>query len=178
MTRTLLSVILTLFVATASIDAFTPPSSTDVIKSASSPITLKGASNTARPTTTVMYAAKKKSTTTKKSATKKKKSSKKDDDAPVNFKKAEFVSAISQKTGLTKSESEQALSSILSIITEELAVGRKRISLPGFGTFKLTYRAARKGRNPKTGEEIDIKESYSPSFTASKTFKDLCNPDR
>lgn len=57
-------------------------------------------------------------------------------------------------------------------------MGRKRISLPGFGTFKLTYRAARKGRNPKTGEEIDIRESYSPSFTASKTFKEMCNPDR
>ena len=57
-------------------------------------------------------------------------------------------------------------------------MGRKRISLPGFGTFKLSFRAARKGRNPKTGEEIDIRESYSPSFTASKNLKDMCNPDR
>ncbi|KAK1737419.1 HU family DNA-binding protein [Skeletonema marinoi] len=196
MTRTLLSVILALFVATSSssVDAFTPPSSigergiTSSSSSSSSsiaPLKLKGASNTnsissrghtARPAT-AMYAAKKKSSTTK--STKKKSSTKSgDSEAPVNFKKAEFVSAIAQKTGLTKSESEHALSSILSIITEELSVGRKRISLPGFGTFKLTYRAARKGRNPKTGEEIDIKESYSPSFTASKTFKDLCNPDR
>mmetsp|Transcript_5398 Transcript_5398/g.7556 ORF Transcript_5398/g.7556 Transcript_5398/m.7556 type:complete len:196 (+) Transcript_5398:86-673(+) len=195
MTRTLLSVILALFVATSSssVDAFTPPSSigergiTSSSSSSSSiaPLKLKGASNmnginnsrghTARPAT-AMYAAKKKSSTTK--STKKKSSAKSDSEAPVNFKKAEFVSAIAQKTGLTKSESEHALSSILSIITEELSVGRKRISLPGFGTFKLTYRAARKGRNPKTGEEIDIKESYSPSFTASKTFKDLCNPDR
>mmetsp|Transcript_20835 Transcript_20835/g.31040 ORF Transcript_20835/g.31040 Transcript_20835/m.31040 type:complete len:193 (+) Transcript_20835:112-690(+) len=192
MTRTLLSVILALFVATSSssVDAFTPPSSigergiTSSSSSSSSsiaPLKLKGASNiknshTARPAT-AMYAAKKKSSTTK--STKKKSSAKSGDtEAPVNFKKAEFVSAIAQKTGLTKSESEHALSSILSIITEELSVGRKRISLPGFGTFKLTYRAARKGRNPKTGEEIDIKESYSPSFTASKTFKDLCNPDR
>mmetsp|Transcript_32988 Transcript_32988/g.67410 ORF Transcript_32988/g.67410 Transcript_32988/m.67410 type:complete len:196 (-) Transcript_32988:354-941(-) len=195
MTRTLLSVILALFVATSSssVDAFTPPSSigergiTSSSSSSSSiaPLKLKGASNmnginnsrghTARPAT-AMYAAKKKSSTTK--STKKKSSAKSDTEAPVNFKKAEFVSAIAQKTGLTKSESEHALSSILSIITEELSVGRKRISLPGFGTFKLTYRAARKGRNPKTGEEIDIKESYSPSFTASKTFKDLCNPDR
>mmetsp|Transcript_23690 Transcript_23690/g.40329 ORF Transcript_23690/g.40329 Transcript_23690/m.40329 type:complete len:196 (-) Transcript_23690:338-925(-) len=195
MTRTLLSVILALFVATSSssVDAFTPPSSigergiTSSSSSSSSiaPLKLKGSSNmnginnsrghTARPAT-AMYAAKKKSSTTK--STKKKSSTKSDSEAPVNFKKAEFVSAIAQKTGLTKSESEHALSSILSIITEELSVGRKRISLPGFGTFKLTYRAARKGRNPKTGEEIDIKESYSPSFTASKTFKDLCNPDR
>ena len=129
------------------------------------PLKLKGAnsnSHSARPTTTAMYAAKKST----------------DKEEVINFKKAEFVTAISQKTGLTKSESELALSSILSIITEELAVGRKRISLPGFGTFKLTYRAARKGRNPKTGEVIDIKESYSPGFSASKTWKDLCNPDR
>jgi DNA-binding protein HU-beta len=60
---------------------------------------------------------------------------------------------------------------------QETAAG-KRINLPGFGTFKLSFRAARKGRNPKTGEEMDIKASYSPSFSASKTFKDMCNPDR
>ena len=94
------------------------------------------------------------------------------------FQNAEFVAAIAEKTGLTKAESNLALSSILSIITEQLSVGRKCISLPGFGTFELKYRAARKGRSLKTGEEIDIKESYSPSFMASKTFKDLCNPDR
>lgn len=61
--------------------------------------------------------------------------------------------------------------------SQEVASG-KRINLPGFGTFKLSYRAARKGRNPKTGEEMDIKASYSPSFSASKTFKDMANPDR
>jgi DNA-binding protein HU-beta len=45
----------------------------------------------------------------------------------------------------------------------------------GFGTFKLTHRAARKGRNPKTGEEIDIPASKTPSFSAGKSFKDKCN---
>lgn len=60
---------------------------------------------------------------------------------------------------------------------QEVADG-KRISLPGFGTFKLTYRAARKGRNPSTGEEIDIRALNVPSFSASKTFKEMCNPDR
>ena len=60
---------------------------------------------------------------------------------------------------------------------QEVADG-KRISLPGFGTFKLNFRAARKGRNPATGEEIDIRASFSPSFSASKTFKEMCNPDR
>ena len=67
---------------------------------------------------------------------------------------------------------------LLSFIHLPLQADGKRISLPGFGTFKLNYRAARKGRNPATGEEIDIKSSYSPSFSASKTFKEICNPDR
>ena len=61
-------------------------------------------------------------------------------------------------------------------VLQEVADG-KRISLPGFGTFKLNFRAARKGRNPATGEEIDIKASYSPSFSASKSFKEMCNRD-
>jgi DNA-binding protein HU-beta len=60
---------------------------------------------------------------------------------------------------------------------QEVADG-KRLSLPGLGTFKLNYRAARKGRNPASGEEIDIRALYVPSFSASKTFKDMCNPDR
>jgi len=53
----------------------------------------------------------------------------------------------------------------------------KKISMMGFGTFKLTHRKARKGRNPKTGEEIEIKASNSPTFTAGKGFKELCNPE-
>ena len=60
---------------------------------------------------------------------------------------------------------------------QEVASGKK-VSLPGFGTFKLSHRAARKGRNPKTGEPMDIKASNTPSFSASKTFKDMANPDR
>ena len=60
---------------------------------------------------------------------------------------------------------------------QNVAAG-KRISMLGFGTFKLTRRKARKGRNPKTGEEIDIKASNSPSFSAGKAFKERCNPDK
>lgn len=175
MTRgALLSLILTfvLVVHQGGVSAFTtsttPPSSTivrgDVTASATSQ-SLKGAiiianKSSSSLTSTALHAAAK------------------DGEEVVNFKKAEFVSAIATKTGLTKSDSELALSAVLSIITEEVGTNRKRISLPGFGTFKLSYRKARKGRNPKTGDEIDIKESYSPSFTASKSFKDLCNPDR
>lgn len=95
----------------------------------------------------------------------------------MNLKKADFVSAVAEKTGMTKADSDMALAAVLNVIATEVADG-KRINLPGFGTFKLNFRAARKGRNPATGEEIDIKASYSPSFSASKTFKEMCNPDR
>ncbi|EJK72594.1 hypothetical protein THAOC_05864 [Thalassiosira oceanica] len=129
----------------------------------------KGAASAAESKTS-LYAVKK-----AKKASKKKSSKAKEE--VVNFKKAEFISAVAEKTGMTKADSELALSAVLSVIATEVADG-KRISLPGFGTFKLNFRAARKGRNPKTGEEIDIRASNSPSFSASKTFKDLCNPDR
>jgi DNA-binding protein HU-beta len=60
------------------------------------------------------------------------------------------------------------------LIIQNVAAG-KRISMLGFGTFKLTHRKARKGRNPKTGEEIQIKASNTPSFSAGKSFKEKCN---
>jgi len=62
-------------------------------------------------------------------------------------------------------------------LLQEVAAG-KRVAINGFGTFKLSHRAARKGRNPQTGEPLDIKASNSPSFTASKTFKEKVNPGR
>lgn len=131
---------------------------------------------------TSLYAATKKAAAPKakrKTAVKKTAAKAKDKDAEevVNFKKAEFVAGVAQRTGMTKAESESALAAVLDVITTEVASG-KRISLPGFGTFKLNYRKARKGRNPKTGEEIDIKASFSPSFSASKVFKELANPNR
>mmetsp|Transcript_18165 Transcript_18165/g.24998 ORF Transcript_18165/g.24998 Transcript_18165/m.24998 type:complete len:165 (-) Transcript_18165:240-734(-) len=111
-----------------------------------------------------------------KKTTKTKKAAKKTEEV-VNFKKADFVASIAEKTGFTKADSEVALAAVLDTITEEVALG-KRISLLGFGTFKLSFRKARKGRNPKTGDEIDIKESYAPTFSASKSFKEKVNPDR
>mmetsp|Transcript_22712 Transcript_22712/g.27861 ORF Transcript_22712/g.27861 Transcript_22712/m.27861 type:complete len:176 (-) Transcript_22712:869-1396(-) len=92
----------------------------------------------------------------------------------VTFRKPEFISKIAEKTGMSKADSEAALSAVLETITEEVASG-KRISMLGFGTFKLTHRKARKGRNPKTGEPIDINASNSPSFSAGKAFKERCN---
>ena len=61
------------------------------------------------------------------------------------------------------------------LLIQEVVAG-KRVSLVGFGTFQLRARAARKGRNPQTGEEIDIKASNSPGFSAAKAFKDMANP--
>mmetsp|Transcript_21195 Transcript_21195/g.42446 ORF Transcript_21195/g.42446 Transcript_21195/m.42446 type:complete len:146 (-) Transcript_21195:363-800(-) len=90
------------------------------------------------------------------------------------FRKPDFVASIAAKTGMTKVDSEAALSAVLSTITEEVAAGKK-ISLLGFGSFKLNHRSERMGRNPRTGEEIKIKASSTPSFTASKAFKDLVN---
>mmetsp|Transcript_8613 Transcript_8613/g.13003 ORF Transcript_8613/g.13003 Transcript_8613/m.13003 type:complete len:174 (-) Transcript_8613:137-658(-) len=121
-------------------------------------------------------------TKSKKKVTKKKKAVK--TKAPVKAKKAasdvetfrkpEFVSSIAEKTGMSKVDSEAALAAVLDTISENVAQG-KRISMLGFGTFKLTHRAARKGRNPKTGEEIQIKASKTPSFSAGKAFKEKCN---
>mmetsp|Transcript_8742 Transcript_8742/g.26180 ORF Transcript_8742/g.26180 Transcript_8742/m.26180 type:complete len:177 (-) Transcript_8742:677-1207(-) len=98
-------------------------------------------------------------------------------EAAPTFKKGEFVASVAEKTGLSKADSERALAAVLDTITEEVADG-KRISLLGFGSFKLSYRSARKGRNPQTGEELDIKASYSPSFTAAKAFKEKVNEGR
>eukprot|EP00558_Chaetoceros_sp_UNC1202_P011016 CAMPEP_0197247612 /NCGR_PEP_ID=MMETSP1429-20130617/29903_1 /TAXON_ID=49237 /ORGANISM="Chaetoceros sp., Strain UNC1202" /LENGTH=142 /DNA_ID=CAMNT_0042708557 /DNA_START=224 /DNA_END=652 /DNA_ORIENTATION=- len=92
------------------------------------------------------------------------------------FRKPEFVASIAQKTGMSKADSEAALAAVLETISENVADG-KRISMLGFGTFKLTHRAARKGRNPKTGEEIQISASKTPSFSAGKAFKEKCNAD-
>jgi nucleoid DNA-binding protein len=172
-----------------------------------------------------------------------KKASKTAEKAAVdNFKKADFVASVAEKTGMTKIQSEEALNAVLDTITgvsvgllvltvvcivcwieivvqdwlyrgvtkdgldwmghlltshvwfccfimlffcsscatfilsifQNVAAG-KRVSLMGFGTFQLRARAARKGRNPQTGEEIDIKASKSPGFTASKAFKEKSN---
>ena len=73
--------------------------------------------------------------------------------------KAELVEAIAKETGLTKAKSGEVVASIVNNITEALKNGEK-VSLVGFGTWSTTKRAERKGRNPKTGEEITIKAGY------------------
>ena len=71
----------------------------------------------------------------------------------------------------TKKEAQEAVDCVLSSITKALKEG-DTVTLIGFGTFKVTQRKARKGRNPQTGEEIDIKASKAPKFTPGKALKE------
>ena len=74
----------------------------------------------------------------------------------------------------TKKEAQEAVDCVLSSITKAMKTG-DTVSLVGFGTFKVVERKARKGRNPQTGEEIDIKASKAPKFTPGKAFKEAVN---
>ena len=85
--------------------------------------------------------------------------------------KVELISAVAQKTGLSKKDSEKAIVGVIDAITEALTAGEK-VSLIGFGTFEVKSRAARKGINPRTKEEITISASKLPSFKAGKALKD------
>ena len=71
----------------------------------------------------------------------------------------------------TKKEAQEAVDCVFSSITKALKKG-DAVTLVGFGTFKVTQRKARKGRNPQTGEEIDIKASKAPKFTPGKALKE------
>lgn len=88
--------------------------------------------------------------------------------------KSEFISAISETSGLSKAEAGKALDATLEVITDTLKK-KEPITLVGFGTFLSRHREARVGRNPKTGEAIQIKASNMPSFKAGKGLKDAIN---
>ena len=88
--------------------------------------------------------------------------------------KAELIAAIAAKTGETKKNAESGLNAFIDVISEELKKGNK-IQLVGFGSFEVRKRAARKGRNPQTKEEIKIPASKAPVFKAGKALKDLVN---
>jgi DNA-binding protein HU-beta len=88
--------------------------------------------------------------------------------------KSDLIKAIAEKTGGTQTECGDLLDATLGVISETLA-GGDSISLIGFGTFKVTERAARDGRNPATGKPMKIKASKSPSFKAGKSLKDAVN---
>ena len=88
--------------------------------------------------------------------------------------KTELVAAISEKTELTKKDSEKALKALIDVVAEELKKGEK-VQLVGFGTFEVRNREARTGKNPRTGEAIQIAASKVPAFKAGKALKDVVN---
>lgn len=85
--------------------------------------------------------------------------------------KAELISSVAEKTELTKKDSEKAVNAVLETIGAALGNGDK-VQLVGFGTFETRERAARKGRNPQTGEEISIAAARVPVFKAGKSLRD------
>ena len=88
--------------------------------------------------------------------------------------KSELIAAIATKTGETKKDAEATLNAFVDVVTETLVKGDK-VQLVGFGSFEVRKRAARKGRNPQTKEEIKIPASKAPVFKAGKALKDLVN---
>lgn len=85
--------------------------------------------------------------------------------------KTELIDAISSGAGLSKSDAARALDATMNAIKKALKKNQK-VTLVGFGTFSVSKRKARKGRNPKTGEAIKIPAAKVPKFTAGKGFKD------
>ena len=88
--------------------------------------------------------------------------------------KSELIKQITERAGLTQAKAAEALQAFEAVVTDELSKGGE-VTLIGFGTFKVTDRAARTGRNPKTGEEIQIAASKVPTFKAGKALKEAMN---
>ncbi len=88
--------------------------------------------------------------------------------------KTELVAAMADQTGLTKKDTEAVLKAFTDVVSDQLKKGEK-IQLVGFGTFEVAARAAREGRNPKSGEVMKIAASKAPKFKAGKALKELVN---
>ena len=88
--------------------------------------------------------------------------------------KTELVAAMADKAGISKKDAEASLKAFTEVVAEELKKGEK-IQLVGFGTFEVSKRAARTGRNPQTGAEMSIPASNAPKFKAGKALKDSIN---
>lgn len=88
--------------------------------------------------------------------------------------KTQLIESISEKADISKAAASRALDAMLEGITESLRA-KDPVQLVGFGTFKVNERAARTGRNPKTGEEIQIAAASVPAFSAGKGLKDSVN---
>jgi len=88
--------------------------------------------------------------------------------------KSELIDAIGKKAGLSKADASKALSATLESVTDSLKTGEK-VALIGFGTFSVSLRAARTGKNPKTGEALAIPASKAAKFKAGQKLKDAVN---
>ena len=88
--------------------------------------------------------------------------------------KTELIAAIAEKTELSRKDAEKALKAFTEVVEEELKKGEK-IQLVGFGTFEVSERAAREGRNPQTGKTMEIAACKAPKFKAGKALKDIVN---
>ena len=88
--------------------------------------------------------------------------------------KTELINAIAEKAELSKKDADKALKAFVDVVAEELKKGEK-VQLVGFGTFEVSERAAREGRNPQTGKSMKIAASKAPKFKAGKALKDVVN---
>ena len=88
--------------------------------------------------------------------------------------KTEFIAAVAEKAEISKKDSEKALKAFVDVVAEQLKAGDK-VQLVGFGTFEVSERAAREGRNPQSGEPMTIAASKAPKFKAGKALKDMIN---
>ena len=88
--------------------------------------------------------------------------------------KAELVAAVAEQADISKKDAEKALKAFVDVVTEEMKKGEK-VQLVGFGTFEVSERAAREGRNPQTGKTMKIEACKAPKFKAGKALKDAIN---
>ena len=88
--------------------------------------------------------------------------------------KTELIAAMADQSGLSKKDTEKALKAFTDVVAEELRKEGK-VQLVGFGTFEVSKRAAREGRNPQSGEVMKIAASKAPKFKAGKALKDMLN---
>ncbi|WP_100405287.1 HU family DNA-binding protein [Bacillus solitudinis] len=85
--------------------------------------------------------------------------------------KTELINGVAERSQLSKKDAGSAVNAVFDLITESMATG-ETVQLIGFGNFEVRERAARKGRNPQTGEEIDIAATKTPAFKAGKQLKE------
>ncbi len=88
--------------------------------------------------------------------------------------KTEFIAAVAENADISKKDAEKAIKAFADVVTEELKKGEK-VQLVGFGTFEVSERAAREGRNPQTGKTMKIAACKAPKFKAGKAVKDAVN---